>query len=548
MATSSARVLPATEHPARPDKYQRRRFSPGDKPKAILYLRVSQTKGRVGRDDYHSEAQQLRDCKACAAQHGFEVADIIIDRDKSGGEIERLLPIVERIESGDADVLVVFKTSRFARRAMAQYEITVRLLECGGDLVAAREHYDVYSHQGRMMLNLLLQIAEAELETAKDYWWDIHVLNITAGISNGPAPFGYRRKRLNPETGKRSGPFEPDPENDRAKIARQVFLKRGAGWGWGKIARWLNSNGHTNRQGNPFNQSSLRSMIKNRAYRGEVKFGEHLKNSEAHEPLVSEEEWQRAQAATSTTPARTKRKDGGYLLSSLVRCPYCRYAMQGHSVGVSKRKVYRCQSSPNGLQARNCPCPPTIKAKSLEEYVEKEIIGWARQQNIKAVQLEDEDDLATELRDQVSIWEHRVEVWMSDPENLDDQARFIRQRDLLRSELKKARRALADHTSRYKASGIEDDILDRWEAGKLLPQDRRQLLSSVIGAIFVLRKEPGTAPTAPVDARVFIVSPEDLPARLPRRGVKDMVNPGPLPGIKLPDGSIAPRDPDDWAA
>src|SRR5439155_22227936 len=100
----------------------------------------------------------------------------------------------------------------------------------------------------------------------------------------GIAPFGYDRD----ETGR----LVP---NDDAETVRELFRLRADGLGFNELGRRINE---------VVSRSGIRKIISNRSYRGEQVIPNPKRRGEphaakdypGHEPLVSEPEWQAANA------------------------------------------------------------------------------------------------------------------------------------------------------------------------------------------------------------------------------------------------------------
>jgi hypothetical protein len=111
----------------------------------------------------------------------------------------------------------------------------------------------------------------------------------------------------------------------------------------------------------------LRKVICSRTYLGEARCGEHL-NKEAHEAIVSEDLWERANGAKAPRPSRSETLVG--LLAGVVRCACCGYAMKvdrQRTTG-SPAIVYRCK----GKNARPCTERSCIMRDPVNEFVVRE--------------------------------------------------------------------------------------------------------------------------------------------------------------------------------
>src|SRR5262249_39149469 len=106
---------------------------------------------------------------------------------------------------------------------------------------------------------------------------------------------------------------------------------------------------------------TVRQLVQSEVYTGVAFNGGH-RTEGAHEAIVKPELYQ---AANETKGVKPLRRAGGYLLSGLVRCSGCGYAM---TYGSQNGKLYlRCRSAQHG--DGRCPEPATCPAEPLEQLV-----------------------------------------------------------------------------------------------------------------------------------------------------------------------------------
>jgi DNA invertase Pin-like site-specific DNA recombinase len=103
------------------------------------YIRVSDTKGRSG-ERFLSPDIQRDTIRQLAKTKGVELNEPIVEElDVSGGkrvEDRKLGRLVERVERGESDGIVVWKLSRFSRSLLDAVETTKRITDAGGRLIA----------------------------------------------------------------------------------------------------------------------------------------------------------------------------------------------------------------------------------------------------------------------------------------------------------------------------------------------------------------------------------------------------------------------------
>jgi site-specific DNA recombinase len=158
--------------------------------------------------------------------------------------------------------------------------------------------------------------------------------------NGGAVPFGYRldaeRKFLEPE------PVE-------AAVVDEIFERyverlHGAQ----AIARWLSERGYRTKQGKPFNPQAVLTILRNRAYLGQISFrGEH--HAAPHTPLIGESLFERAQAILQERgddPSLRRSNQSDYLLTGLVKCVRCgkRYIGAAANGNGGRYRYYVCFS------------------------------------------------------------------------------------------------------------------------------------------------------------------------------------------------------------
>jgi hypothetical protein len=101
-------------------------------------------------------------------------------------------------------------------------------------------------------------------------------------------------------------------------------------------------------------------MVARRTYLGEARAG-GVSNAEAHEPIVSRAEWEAAQQKP-----RARRQRSAALLSGIIRCSACGYAMTRAEGGSRGYWNYRCRKRHStGI----CPAPARVSVLKADAFV-----------------------------------------------------------------------------------------------------------------------------------------------------------------------------------
>lgn len=282
------------------------------------YIRVSRVAGRGG-ESFISPVEQRDAIEAWAKATGTEILEWHTDLDKSGGTDDRagFNDGLERCRAGLTGGIVAAKLDRLTRTGVVGI---ARLLDDAGkhgyNVVGIDLGVDLRTPNGKLVANLLGSVAQWELERRRDDWAAAQRNAIARGVPNGRAPVGYYRTRN--EKGDLVGPLLID-EPAAAKV-RAAFRERAAGEPFAQIGR---------RHG--WGHSTTRQILCNEAYLGVARSGANV-NPEAHEPIVTRELFEAANAARTKQPIPPGDTTRDLLLVGLARCGGC-----GHTLKVTRR-------------------------------------------------------------------------------------------------------------------------------------------------------------------------------------------------------------------
>lgn len=319
------------------------------------YVRVSQVKGREGASFISPDVQRER-IAAQAKAGGHSILEWIDDLDEPGSRYARpgFQRALEMVESGVADGIVVARLDRFSRSVSDAAKALERLEAAGGVLIASDLGMDTSTPSGKLMRNVLMALAEFELERIRDSWRDATAKAIGRGVYvSAKVPVGYERGD--------DGRLVREPR--AAEAVRSVFLSRAAGTSWSSICERLDAELP---QAGAWTPQRLQWIIRNRAYLGESRQGAVV-NPDAHEPLVSRVEFEAAQSNRKRREWRGEPR----LLSGLVRCATCGYSLRRD---YARRDFARY--SCGARKARGvCSHPVTIGADRLDAYVSEAFLA-----------------------------------------------------------------------------------------------------------------------------------------------------------------------------
>jgi len=112
----------------------------------------------------------------------------------SGGTLDRpaLMQLLEDIEAGKVDIVVVYKVDRLTR-SLADFAKIVEVLDANGaSFVSVTQQFNTTTSMGRLTLNMLLSFAQFEREVTGERIRDKIAASKRKGLwMGGPVPLGY---------------------------------------------------------------------------------------------------------------------------------------------------------------------------------------------------------------------------------------------------------------------------------------------------------------------------------------------------------------------
>lgn len=221
----------------------------------IGYVRVSTEEQARGGVSLDSQQEKVR---LYAALHGLDLAEVIVDAGASAKSLDRpgLTRALAMLDTGAAEGLIVHKLDRLTRNLGDWTALIDRYFsETGGrSLMSVSESIDTRTAAGRLVLNILMTVAQWERETIVERTRTAmrHKRARAERISRH-IPFGHR---LAPD-GKT---LAPDPAE--AAILADIRSWSAAGRPLRWIAAELDRRGVPTRTGRPWAHSTVRDLIR----------------------------------------------------------------------------------------------------------------------------------------------------------------------------------------------------------------------------------------------------------------------------------------------
>jgi site-specific DNA recombinase len=281
---------------------------------------------------------QVDACRQYAGGRGWTVRDelVFVDDGYSGGSLERpaLRRLREAVGRGEVDCVLVYKLDRLSRDVPDMIRLILDEWEGRCCVQSAREPIDTTTQSGRMFFYTLASYAEWERSVIRERTFSGKLRRAREGKNPGMrAPYGYALQ----ETGFALVPHE-------AAVVRRIFAVYRSGSGAAGIAAALNREGIPFRGGRLWNASTVKHILGNAAYRGDLVYGRrlsdprrgsrvrsaqpHLTTEGVFPVVVSREEWNLVQEVRRSRPGPAARTSGrslssGHLLTGLLRCGNC---------------------------------------------------------------------------------------------------------------------------------------------------------------------------------------------------------------------------------
>ena len=347
--------------------------------RVAVYLRISTDEEH---QPYSLGAQDQRLRSYVASQPGWSLVRTYQDQ-QSGATLERpdLRRALADAQAGWFDLLLVYRVDRLARSVRGLAHILEELDGAGVAFRSATEPFDTATPAGRMMVQMLGVFAEFERETIID--------RVVAGMERkagrgewvvGPRPFGYTL----PPKGT-PGPRHLIVDEDRAPLVGAIFdMYARQKLGAQAIANWLNDHGHRTQRGKPWGHTAVLTMLRNRAYLGEVFFRGtwHLA---PHPPLVDGDVFARAQEVLAERGEDLAQRAGNstdYLLSGLVVCDRCGKHFVGTAAkgNVYRYRYYTCWSR-NRYGTSTCDAD-RLPAEELDDAILASLLATYRKRSV----------------------------------------------------------------------------------------------------------------------------------------------------------------------
>lgn len=293
---------------------------------AVVYARFSSSGQRE-----ESITGQLRDCKRYAENHGFEIINEYIDEAKTGTSDNRpsFQKMIKDSESKRFKAIIVWKLDRFARNRYDSAIYRARLKKNGVKIYSAMENISD-SAEGIIMEGLMESMAE------------YYSANLSENVKRGNRESALQLKTI----GRRVFGYSKSEDDHyiinetEATVVRRIFKEYTSGKSIQDIIKDLNNDGILNSRNNPWNKSSLNTILASDKYIGTYRFLDYVVPN-GMPAIISKETFEIAQDIKKRhkqAPARSR--DTRYLLTGKLFCGHCGSAMTGEFANSQTGRKY----------------------------------------------------------------------------------------------------------------------------------------------------------------------------------------------------------------
>ena len=340
--------------------------------KAVGYVRVSTEE--QAREGYGLAAQEQSVRAHCQA-HGWELVEIYSDAGRSGKNIkqrEALNRLMADAQTGAFERVIFWKFDRLGRNLRDLLAICDRLDEAGVGIVSIQENIDTGTAIGRMQRSLMGAFAEFERDTIVDRIKVALAEKARQGEILGPLPLGYVRDE--------DGAIVADPIV--GPLIRTAYERYSTGtYSMRDMASWATQVGLRSTAGNPLDRLSIRKLLSNITYTGQVSYRGTVVSNGKHPAIVDAALFTAVQETARSrnryhAPAQPFGKQP-YPLSGVATCGYCSTSLVGMTRSQKSDRYryswYRCSTAHR--RGKHACKQPMVRTHLLEDQIASYVGG-----------------------------------------------------------------------------------------------------------------------------------------------------------------------------
>lgn len=359
-----------------------------------IYCRVSTEEQS---ENGYSIDEQERLLEEWCKKMGYVIYKCYSDRGISGKNIKdrpALKELLSDAKEGKFDMVISWKINRVSRKLEDVLKIVNILEKNNITFKSYSEPFETDTPAGRMQFQMMALIGEFERGTIAQNVKMGMIAKVKSGNWCGGRVLGYDLVPNNSPEEEKKGKNKLEINEKEAEIVRFIFNEYSKGKGYKAITNKMNKLGYKTKKGNNFSVGSIRDILTNPVYIGEIRYNVRQNWSEKrrrninpnpirvkgkHEAIIDRELWDKVQLILESKKGKPSRiYDGEYPLTGILRCPKCGAGMvisrttNTLADGTKKRIAYYCCGNWKNKGTSVCNSN-TIRVDKANEYVFKKI-------------------------------------------------------------------------------------------------------------------------------------------------------------------------------
>ena len=303
------------------------------------YIRYSS----VMQDDGFSVEYQISEIKEYCKRNGLTLHKVHIDQALTAKQVagrEAFFDLLNEIQNGEVDVVIVFKMNRMFRNAEESHVYRKKFRQHKVKIVSVTEPIDEETSAGRLTANMLANLDQYQSEVTADFVKSSHREMTRQGyFTGGIVQLGFKTQKE--ENGKKVRSRLVIDE-EVAPFVRKAFEMYADGFSVKYILAYFRENNIKNYKGEDISDRILNRMLRHDIYIGTIRY-----NTEGYAEMIVENAipamidrdlWDRVQERTKKVGFVIQRKrKNSYPLTGKIFCGEC----GSHFFGICKNKYLK---------------------------------------------------------------------------------------------------------------------------------------------------------------------------------------------------------------
>ena len=334
-----------------------------DKLKVAVYARVSTSSVE---QLLSLESQKRHYESRIKSNPDWELIQIYYDEGISATKLDKrdgLKRLINDCEVGKIDFIMTKSISRFARNAIDCLKLVRKLMDLNVHIEFEKENINTKTMDSELMLSILSGLAESESKSnSENIQWAIEKRYQDGTYKIGYPPYGYDWVN-----------GEMIINKEQAKVVKNIYADVLTGISTDAIAKNLNAKNVPTKKGKIWHSTTIRGIIKNEKYLGNVLFGKTFTDDNFnrkvnrgeknqylmenhHTAIIDEDTFNKAQqmiqhhAKSKNIQADDNKYQNRYAFSGIIKCDECDGTFKRRIQIKNKNEKYVAWSCSNHLK------------------------------------------------------------------------------------------------------------------------------------------------------------------------------------------------------